>query len=80
MSLCDELHGSKPAQNALLRVINAVASLLESGSTEGCDGVMVMGLDEYRWAQKEMKNFTGIMYGEIVIEEKEEEGDQNNAL
>ena len=76
MSLLNELHGRKNALDALLRVINSVAGLLESGSTVGCDGVIVMDLKQYLWAQQEMENFTGIAYGEIVImEEEDEDGD-----
>ena len=73
--LLNELHGSKASRDALLRVVNSVAGLLESGSTVGCEDSIVMGLYEYLQAQKEMENFTGILYGEIVRVEEEEDND-----
>jgi len=46
------------------QLLEAVIDLLESGDTEGCDGLIVCGLQEYAKVQAVVKEITGHVHGE----------------
>lgn len=53
------------------KLLEAVKSLMGSGDDEGCDGLVCVGLDEFRIVQHLLRKQTGIWHGSVSPDEEE---------
>lgn len=54
-------------------ILHAAIELLESGSDEGCDGLVVVGAFEFHKLRQVIHNKQGVWYGDVLDGEKKNE-------